>query len=272
MNAPRLPQLLAFDLDGTLLPESKELTPYTLDVLRRMRELGCQITVSTGKFHHLAARYGRDLDLDLPQISLDGATVGGNGHPLVNRGIAHDLALQLLEAYQPRSVHAFADNGRDVMLLRSPATEFRTATQFWADDVRHVDDLSDHVEDDSAVVSFYGDEQPMRAMVDEVLEHHPELRIAEFFSQYLGMRRITFQPAGVDKGTGVLQVAAGAGIAAEDCMVFGDWLNDLPMFGIGAMGVAMQNATPEVHEVAEWRTEHSCENDGVARFLEQHFL
>ena len=53
---------------------------------------------------------------------------------------------------------------------------------------------------------------------------------------------------------------------------FGDWLNDLPMFQIGATGVAMANAVPEVMAQADYVTERTCNEDGATHFLEQNFL
>lgn len=269
----RLPKLLAFDLDGTLLPSSKRITPQTREVLDRLRQQGCHVTLATGKFHHLARQYGEELELDLPQISLDGATVGGNGFDDVRRGIRVDVAHDLLERYGPEAEHAFADDGRDTMLLRSTkGHDFRWATRFWADEVRHVDDLREHLQEPTAVLTLYGDDAAMQRVKQEVGESFDAVRIAEFWSELMGVRRVTFQPAGVDKGTGVLEVAHRLGIEARDCMVFGDWLNDLPMFGIGAVSVAMSNAVPEVLEAANHVTDFSCEEDGVARFLQEAFL
>ncbi|MEM6706698.1 MAG: HAD family hydrolase [Acidobacteriota bacterium] len=269
----RLPKLLAFDLDGTLLPNSKRVTPLTREVLEELRLAGCHVTLATGKFHHLARQYGEELELDLPQISLDGATVGGNGFDIVRRGIDVETARQLLDSYGAEADHAFADDGRDTMLLRSSdSKEFRWATRFWADEVRHVEDLRDHLREPTAVVTLYGRDAAMQRVKREVLDTVPSVRIAEFWSELLEVRRVTFQPAGVDKGTGVVEVARRLGIGPEDCMVFGDWLNDLPMFGIGATNVAMSNAVAEVLDAADHVTAHSCEDDGVARFLRDAFL
>ena len=44
------------------------------------------------------------------------------------------------------------------------------------------------------------------------------------------------------------------------------------VFEIGAVGVAMSNAVDEVRDAADFVTPHSCEDDGVARFLEEAFL
>jgi hypothetical protein len=55
-------------------------------------------------------------------------------------------------------------------------------------------------------------------------------------------------------------------------MVFGDWHNDLHMFELGGVNVAMANAVEEVKAAAAIVLERTCEEDGVACFLEQQFL
>ena len=251
---------------------SKKITPYTRRVLEQMRGLGCQITVATGKFHHLALVYGEELELDLPQISHDGAIVGGNGHDSVHRGIGRERALDLVARYQSAAVHAFADDGGDRMLLREPSAAFIAATMNWADDVAHVPDLAAHFDDDPAILTFYGDDAEMLEIFEETTREHPELRVSKYWSDYLECRRVTFQPMGIDKGSGVLDVAKRIGAEPHECMVFGDWHNDRPMFEVGAIGVAMVNAVPELQQKAHYVTEFSSDEDGVARFLEKSFL
>ena len=60
------PRLIALDLDGTLLPESKQLTARSRAALRAMEELGTTISLATGKFLHLADHYGEELGLHTP--------------------------------------------------------------------------------------------------------------------------------------------------------------------------------------------------------------
>ena len=273
MTAPALPRLLAFDLDGTLLPADKQITRHTRAVLERIRELGTQITLATGKFHHLTVGHGDELDLDTPLISLDGACIGNRDHPERKRGIPAEVTRDALGRYQGLCQHAFADDGEDRMLLRSTdGDHFRHVTRFWADDFRHVDDLAEAVRADSAIVTFYGDEEPMREIADDIRGQHPRLRVTEYASNLVASYRVSIQPDSTHKGSGVLDAAEMLGIDASEVMVFGDWLNDLPMFGVGAIGVAMSNAMPEVLKVADYVTDRTCEEDGIADFLERNYL
>lgn len=70
----------------------------------------------------------------------------------------------------------------------------------------------------------------------------------------------------VDKVARVAYLAASMGLAPDDVVVFGDHLNDLPMFAWAGTAVAVDNALPEVLSGAALHCE-SNDDDGVARFL-----
>ncbi len=78
-------------------------------------------------------------------------------------------------------------------------------------------------------------------------------------------------PLGISKATGVEEVAAPLGIAADDVVAFGDMPNDVPMLVWAGHGVAMGNAHPEALAAASEVTAPNTD-DGVARVLERWWL
>ena len=80
----KLPELIALDLDGTLLPESKQLTQRSRRILAELERRGTRVTLATGKFLHLACRYARQLGLNTSIIALDGARTGLCGADATN--------------------------------------------------------------------------------------------------------------------------------------------------------------------------------------------
>lgn len=267
-----VPRLLALDLDGTLLPESKRLTERTRRVLERMASLGTAVTLATGKFLHLTRTYGEALRLAVPLVALDGARSGGNGTTTVERGMDRETVESLLSLYDQPRWDAFADNGADEMLVRSRHSQFAEAIGPWAERLCEVEHLGENLVAAPGILSFYGQQREIEAVAEDARARFPDLRISVFRSERLGSTRVTFQPRGVSKGSGVESLLAQLGVAPAECLVFGDWHNDLPMFQIGCVNVAMANAVPEVKQLAHYTTEHTCEEDGVARFLERHFL
>lgn len=238
-----------------------------------MEALGTRVTLATGKFHHLTREYGTALGLETPLVSLDGAHVARNGDEGQRRGIGLEAALEILDQYHDPAWDAFADSGGDCLLVFSarPAI-FEESLRPWARNPLLVDDLAAGLEGSPAIVSFYGPQNEIERTAREVGERYPDIRVSVYSAPYLGATRVSFQPRGVSKGSGVSTVLESLGVGTADAMVFGDWHNDRPMFEIGCVNVAMVNAVPELRAKADYVTDFDCEEDGVARFLERHFL
>ena len=265
------PRLIVLDLDGTLLPESKQISGRSLRVLSQLQDRGAKVTLATGKFLHLSRPYGEQLRIEAPLVALDGARISQRGH-LSERGIERRIAIEALEEIIDPRWDAFGDNGADEFLLRSKRPLLRRIARIWADRVHEVGDLESHLVSDPGILVAYGpvDEVEDRAAV--LRDRFPALRVSTMQAPRMGGSRLAIQPPDTNKGSGVRTVLEVSGIDARECMVFGDWHNDISMFEIGCVNVAMANAVAEVTELADHVTEHTSENDGVARFLESAFL
>ena len=56
-------------------------------------------------------------------------------------------------------------------------------------------------------------------------------------------------------------------IKKEEVMVFGDWYNDRDLFQFGGTNIALENAVDELKERADYVTNKSNDEDGVAEIL-----
>jgi len=84
------------------------------------------------------------------------------------------------------------------------------------------------------------------------------------------IRLVEASAPGVHKGTALAELAASLGIEPAGVVAFGDMPNDLPMLAWAGTGVAMGNADPLLHAVAD-RVTADNDEDGVALLLEELF-
>ncbi len=75
-------------------------------------------------------------------------------------------------------------------------------------------------------------------------------------------------PIDASKARGILDVCAYYGVDAEDCMAFGDGMNDLEMFDLVGFAVAMGDAQPALIERADFVT-GTIEERGIQSVLER---
>jgi Cof subfamily protein (haloacid dehalogenase superfamily) len=112
-------------------------------------------------------------------------------------------------------------------------------------------------------VNFVFDTEDVKTRVYNHLkrgEHLYELTSSLAFNFEIG-------GAGVNKASALEFIAQREGIARKEILGFGDSANDIKMIEYAGVGVAMENATPEVRAAADFVTT-DCEHSGVAHALE----
>jgi hydroxymethylpyrimidine pyrophosphatase-like HAD family hydrolase len=77
--------------------------------------------------------------------------------------------------------------------------------------------------------------------------------------------------AHVDKGTGVVELRDFLGVEKAEVCVFGDYLNDLPMFFEAGFPIAMGNAHESLKGNALFVTDH-YDDDGIAKAIHEYIL
>ncbi|MDA3851499.1 MAG: HAD-IIB family hydrolase, partial [Spirochaetaceae bacterium] len=73
------------------------------------------------------------------------------------------------------------------------------------------------------------------------------------------------------KGIALEYLMKEQGLQKQDLVAFGDGLNDLEMLQFASTSVAMENSHPELFQHCTHRTS-DCDEDGVAAFIEKHYL
>lgn len=80
-----------------------------------------------------------------------------------------------------------------------------------------------------------------------------------------------FTTKNATKEKAIYHVANELSIKTDEIIAFGDDFVDIEMLKICAKGIAMGNSIDEVKYIADDITD-SNDNDGVAKYLERHFL
>ena len=73
---PILPiELIALDIDGTLIGDDLEIGPRTRAAVRAARQRGVIVSLVTGRMVSSAMRFARELELDAPIVGYQGAII-----------------------------------------------------------------------------------------------------------------------------------------------------------------------------------------------------
>ncbi len=271
-------RLLALDLDGTLVTGEDEISAPTRAALHRLRGIGVELAVATGRRFRMAQGAIDALGLEVPAICLGGALVKGED--------GRTLHAQTYQASQFRAVASlFRSCGQTVVAQRdsgrnggadflideslpwnSPTEGYHGRNREFAEPTRS---LPDQPRDDVLVVGAFGELEDLRRLERELHQEHPGAFTAHVMSGFLNRGHYCeVVPSGVSKWSALQRLAEQLGIPHAEICAVGDELNDLSMVSAAGMGVAMGNAQEELKRAADWVTGRHDE-DGLVAVVER---
>src|SRR5699024_4227052 len=86
--------LIAIDMDGTLLNDDGNVSPYTKKVIKRAQDEGIHIVLSTGRPLEMCISYAHDLQLSSYMITSNGAQIFTSEEQLLE---SHPIAAEKVE-------------------------------------------------------------------------------------------------------------------------------------------------------------------------------
>ena len=267
--APKPPiKLIVSDIDGTMVRHDKSLSDANIAAVARARAAGIAVSLISARPPGGMLWIAQKLGLEGPFGAFNGATIFGSDGAIISAErmapAAAQTALALIEAAGV-SPWLFADGAWHARDLASPhiGREILSAGcqpvigGDWSDLVTRADKLVGVCDDPERLIA-------LEAKVKTALGSAAS--IARSQTYYLDI----LAPTG-DKGHGLRQLAADFGVALEECAALGDQNNDLPMFAIAGLSVAMGQAPANVRAAAD-HIAVSNDDDGVADAISRFIL
>ncbi len=289
---PHQIRILALDLDGTLLDSEKRLSDANRDALAAAAAKGVLVVPTTGRFFGMMPECVRNLPFVRYAITINGAQVYDRetDTAIVREEIPRAMAVEVMKVLDRYDVVYDCYRGNWGWMTQA----FKEKVEDYATNVHYirmvrefrngVPELKAHIEatprdgDVQKIMLFSrlrADGVPddvqrepatgcLKALADELAAKFPGLSVTSST-----WNNIEINIASANKGRALVRFAEHFGWTADNCMSFGDGMNDLSMIKAAGTGVAMANACPEVLAAANY-VSSSNDEDGVAAAL-RHF-
>lgn len=261
-------RLLAVDLDDTLLNEKSEVSAANKEAIQEAVRRGVIVTIATGRMFESAQKIAKEIGIDAALIAYNGALVqtAVSEEVLMKQCLDEDAAQAVLDL--------FREKGWYIQLYRGDKLYVDTVT----DDTR---DYEDRVKTKAVAIgdALYADPKNILKMLaindaeklDFVEQTVQSAFRGKVFAPRSRPRLLEIVNAKVNKGEALRFVAERFGVKREEVMAIGDSNNDIAMLEYAGVGVAMENASERVKEVADVMTKSNKE-DGVAAAIKEYIL
>ncbi len=265
--------LIALDVDGTILPDNKEIHPETRAAIHAVAERGATVVIATGRRWRTAMDVIEPLGAGEYLIQSSGAVVRniGTAEILLERYVQGAVARQIMAVARelgitgvwydtPRRTRKLYVFGRlsEVESLRMYSS--RNLSAFV--EVDSFDGLKDAME-----LVFFGEEESLRELEANLEQRHAaDVRIMPWTNYAFASLVLEVVSREVSKGSALAWLASRLGVARDRVVAIGDDVNDEEMIAWAGTGVAMGNASRPILEVADV-TIGPVDRQGLAKYL-----
>lgn len=263
-------KLVALDLDDTLLDSGLKISSSCIEAIKKARQKGVIITLSTGRMFKSALPYAQQLGIDVPIITYQGAWVKNSlsGAVLYYQPVPAALARQVMTYFRQQGVH-FHSYYNDELCIEKPSPEADDYARLAGVKARLYDDLIEALNQYEAMkIMAISQNEPLLLAMEKELK-------TNFADQLYITRSKPFYLEVMNRSAGKAQalelIAGHYGIKSSEVMAVGDSFNDLDMIKWAGLGVAMGNAIEAVKAAADFVT-FSNDEEGVTEALQRFVL
>ncbi|AFJ48803.1 sugar/pyridoxal phosphate phosphatase YigL [Shimwellia blattae] len=262
-------QIVASDLDGTLLSPDHLLTPYTRQTLQQLTARGVHFIFATGRHHIDVAQLRSSLGIDAFMITSNGARVHDSAGNLV---FSHDLAPEIAQdlynvVYHRPDIYTNVYRGDNwyINRLRPGDMDYFRESVFTCQTFQPGMLETDGV----SKVYFTGHDHETLLPLEEAINARWGDRVNVSFST---LTCLEVMAGGVSKGHALASVSRKMGESLASCIAFGDGMNDQEMLTMAGKGCIMGNAHQRLKDLLpELEVIGSNRDDAVPRYLRKMY-
>ena len=264
MSRPPI-RLFVSDIDGTLVRKDKSLGPPVIAAVRRLREAGVKFSLISARPVSGMTRIAAALGVEGPMGAFNGGTIAQpDGRVTSAAHLSPELARRALEQLDQDWITpwVFADGQWFATTLDNAHVPSERVSADQEPEI--VADFSRLMERVDKIVGVSDELDRLRALDGEVARALGDgATVARSQVYYLD---VTAPEA--NKGHGVTAIAKAFGVPLDQTAVIGDGQNDVRMFHVAGLSVAVRNAAPDVQAAAD-ETAASNTEDGVADAIDR---
>lgn len=264
-------KLVAIDLDGTLFDKNKIISVDNKNAIARCKEKGIKVVIASGRPYNGVKNVLKELNLideDEYVICYNGSRVYNNKtlESIVKTGLNYDDVIKIYnESVRQNSYfHAFTDKEELFTSKFNPYTDVEsTINKIEAKEVNFYN-LPNYTKFIKAMIVDDKDNitNIMKNINPILPRDYQMVRSSNIFLEFLNPK--------TNKGFALKALAEHLNISKDQIMAIGDAGNDISMIKYASVGVAMNNAFPEVKIIADYITKNDNENSGVAEAIKKY--
>ncbi len=261
--------IVASDLDGTLLTPEHKIADFTKKTLNKLHKKNLTFIFATGRHHIDVANIRNEVGIPAYMITSNGARIHNDKNELIySKNLPRDLTTQIIDVLKDDKkllVHMFSD---DLWYLSQE------------------DEYVKQYNDDAFTYTLFDIKNPPITDIVKIfitMEDHEyltkyETKLKALFGDKIALAFSTpccleIMPDNVSKGAALETLVASFGKKLDNCIAFGDGMNDYEMLSVVGKGIVMGTSHDKVKKaLPNNEVIGSSEDEAVAHYLDNLLL
>lgn len=262
------------DLDHTFLRTDLSLSPFTQDTWNSMANDSI-LSIATARTYKKTEQFLKGIHINAPMILLDGALIATMDRKIIDtKFIDKEIADTIIDEGGKFGIFPFVlalkdKNLNEAFLYSTTLNEHqkKVLTRYSKDDNLE-EQKSIRAMDENFKIVYMGEEKLLRELAIHLEKIFGDtLKYILAPEAYVGCYFLTILHKDADKSHGIKSVSEYLGFDLSLLTVFGDNFNDIGMFELAGVAVAVANAQEEVKKIADIILPHTNDEDAVAKYL-----
>ena len=281
-------QIIASDMDGTLLNDKMVISKRNADAIKEAQKNGVHFIVSSGRGYNEIKPLIEAADFTSPMITLNGAEVlDENGKVLSSSPLPKITAKKIIRLLRKKGLYAevitskgiYSDNKAkrienfaELLTRVSPDTPYKLAVIMASNrlelmNINYTDDYMELIDEKHTkvfkIVAFSSEGKKVLDPIRDEISENSELVVTSSSESNIEINHVNAQ-----KGIALQAYADYLNIPMDNVMAIGDNNNDVSMLKVAGMSYAMENGSNEVKMLAK-RIADTNTSDGVGKAIEE---
>jgi len=268
-------KIVFVDIDDTLNPSNENVSEYTKEVMKKVKDKGIKVVVNTGR----SAKYAINKSIE---AGLSEYVISSNGAEVYNYHERKEIFSKPIDRKNIKEIYDYCITHNMTIILNSLEKRFINIKDYKYNNepavyFENIDEVLENNNINQLVV-LSSNYDRMLVLPNLFKEKFPQLKVIHSSIGLIEEKRVKDKEYYHDlvldmtaKSTGIVELLDYLGIDQEEAMAIGNGYDDICMTDVVGISVAMGNANQILKEASTYITDTS-ENDGVAKILEKLIL
>ncbi|MBG7630544.1 MAG: HAD family phosphatase [Bacteroidetes bacterium] len=256
-------KLVVTDMDGTLLNSKSEVSDRFFEAYHQLKKHNIRFIAASGRQYFSIVDRFEDIKNEITIVAENGAFAKHGNQELFTSALPLEYISRTINILRALDNVYIVLCGKNAAYIETKDEQFINMFKNYYSEYRLVDDLTEITEDTFFKIAAYHFDCSETHIYPAVKQLENDLQVIVSGEHWLDISHNN-----ANKGFALNILQNKLGITKEETMVFGDYNNDLKMLALADFSYAMENAHPNVKNIANYHTK-SNDEQGVEMVLEQ---